>query len=194
MALIGYIGCSATGRLSNVQILPSQQRLGVVGFCRRAGLIRLVDGYRNRSVPARAHLSQLEQPNRSHNCHHGHQHCGCVLKSSIRRHGPDAHYAYGAVGVVVGQCSASVNHIRCMVVGCRCTKVLEPPADHDTNRISMRKLIILAPIIVLIILPFIASKAASPNAGLRKTIYGIIIFLIVWALLGPRIYFMLPDD
>lgn len=58
----------------------------------------------------------------------------------------------------------------------------------------MRKLVLLAPLIAMVVIPYFTSKARSPQAGLRKTIYWTLAFFVVWSLIGPHIHLMIRDD
>jgi hypothetical protein len=58
----------------------------------------------------------------------------------------------------------------------------------------MRKLVLLSPLIAMVVIPYFASKLASPQAGLRKTVTWTLAFFVLWSLLGPRLYLMIHDD
>jgi len=46
----------------------------------------------------------------------------------------------------------------------------------------------------MIWVPFLASKMGNAREGLRRTVYVHLLFLVVWALIGPRLYLAIPDE
>lgn len=58
----------------------------------------------------------------------------------------------------------------------------------------MRKLLLMSVVLLPLILPIWLSKKASPQRGLRQTVYLTLVFLLAWALAGPAIYFAFPPS
>jgi hypothetical protein len=56
----------------------------------------------------------------------------------------------------------------------------------------MRKLVLMAILIVTAVIPWWFARERSRRNGLRWTVGAWVAFIVVWALYGPRIFFMYP--
>ncbi len=57
----------------------------------------------------------------------------------------------------------------------------------------MSKLLLISVIALPLILGIRFSKDAKPQRGLRRTVLATLIFLVLWALLAPHLYFLFPS-
>jgi len=58
----------------------------------------------------------------------------------------------------------------------------------------MRKLIVMSVVLIQIVLPIWASKDVNAKRGLRRTVAWFLLYLVVWVLIGSRIFIMLPNE
>jgi len=58
----------------------------------------------------------------------------------------------------------------------------------------MRKFITMSVPIFIFMLPFMMSKSPSPQKGLSRMVFATLTFLVVWALVGPPLFFMFSAD
>jgi len=58
----------------------------------------------------------------------------------------------------------------------------------------MRKLVLMAVLIATVVIPWWFSRERVRRSGLQWTVSAWIAFILAWALLGPRIFFMYPPS
>ncbi|HVU05898.1 MAG TPA: hypothetical protein VHE30_29315 [Polyangiaceae bacterium] len=58
----------------------------------------------------------------------------------------------------------------------------------------MRKLLVFSVIILPVLIPILLSSDRNARRGLRRTVWLVLGFLVVWAFVGSRIYLSIPPD
>ena len=58
----------------------------------------------------------------------------------------------------------------------------------------MRRMFVMSLILVPLVLPIWLAKKANPRHALKRMVYIYSIYLVLWTVLVPRLYFLFPGE